>query len=202
MRFRSGQELLEAYSREFPTGGLFAPTTSPLQAGDQLVVEVSCHGIPNKVLLRGTVHSWRPALPRMRIRAGAVVVFAPEEKDKRDFLLGMLAGSIKDAPRRRYTRIPVSQSVRYRIIDTSELVEATLCEVSMGGGLLRSAAPPPVGTELVLFLVPPGGAAAIEIEGTVSYLTADGGIGVRFSFRDGGGARRLRELIRRIRALG
>ena len=39
----------------------------------------------------------------------------------------------------------------------------------------------------------------LEIEGKVTYVSSDGGAGVKFTFRDGGGSRRLRELIRRIR---
>src|SRR5579864_242898 len=77
-RFHSRDEFLEAYSRELPHGGLFIATTTPLDSGTKVVIDLVCDGLPNKVLLRATVHSWRPALPRLRIRAGAVVAFDAE----------------------------------------------------------------------------------------------------------------------------
>jgi Tfp pilus assembly protein PilZ len=198
-RFRTRNEFLNAYSSELPDGGLFVPTTTPLKAGSQVVIELNCDGLPNKVLIRATVHSWRPALPRLRVRAGAVLAFDAAEREKREFVLGTLQGTIKDPPRRRHTRIPVAVPVRYRRLDTSEVIESSLTEVSIGGALLRTETPIAVGTDLVLSLLPPGGAAPMEIEGRVSYASPDGSTGIKFSFRDGGGSRRLRELIRRIR---
>src|SRR5947209_4404863 len=81
-RFHSREEFLEAYSRELPHGGLFVATTTPLEPGTQVVIDLVCDGLPNKVLLRATVHTWRPALPRLRIRAGAVCAFDATERDK------------------------------------------------------------------------------------------------------------------------
>ena len=54
--------------------------------------------------------------------------------------------------------------------------------------------------DIVISLLPPGGIAPMEIAATASYLGGADRTGLRFHFRDGGGARRLRELIRRIRA--
>lgn len=198
-RFRTRNEFLSAYSTELPHGGLFVPTTTPLKAGAKVVIELNCDGLPNKVLIRATVHSWRPALPRLRVRAGAVLGFDEQEREKREFVLGTLQGTIKDPPRRKHTRIPVAVPVRYRRLDTSSVHEGSLIEVSIGGALLKADDPPPIGAELVLSLMPPGGAAPMEIEGKVSYAAPDGSAGIKFTFRDGGGSRRLRELVRRIR---
>jgi Tfp pilus assembly protein PilZ len=198
-RFRTRNDFLSAYSSELPDGGLFVPTTTPLKAGTGVVIELNCDGLPNKVLIRATVHSWRPALPRLRVRAGAVLAFDPNEKEKREFVLSTLGGIIKDPPRRKHTRIPVHVPVRFRQIDTADSIDGNLTEISIGGALLRAHGSPPVGTELILSLMPPGGAAPMEIEGKVTYVSSDGGAGVKFTFRDGGGSRRLRELIRRIR---
>ena len=63
--------------------------------------------------------SWRPALPRLRVRAGATVAFAPEEEEKRRFILAALAGELKP-PKRKHTRIPVAVPVRYRMPGTAE----------------------------------------------------------------------------------
>src|SRR5260370_8788684 len=95
-RFRTRNEFLAAYSNELPDGGIFVPTTTPLKTGTGVVIELNCDGLPNKVLIRAKVHSWRPALPRLRVRAGAVLAFDPEERDKREFVLSTLGGAIKD----------------------------------------------------------------------------------------------------------
>jgi uncharacterized protein (TIGR02266 family) len=197
-RFRSRDEFLEAYSREMPHGGLFVATTTPLEPGTPVVVDLTCDGLPNKVLLRATVHSWRPALPRLRVRAGALVAFEAEEREKREFVLATLGGAIKDPVRRKHTRIPVQVPVRYRLSDSTEMRDGELIEISIGGGLLRDDPWLQPGADLVLSILPPGGIAPMEIAARVSYV-AEHRTGVKFLFRDGGGARRLRELIRRIR---
>jgi len=198
-RFHSRDEFLEAYSRELPNGGLFIATTTPLQPGTAVVVDLACDGLPNKVMLKATVHSWRPALPRLRVRAGALVAFDADERDKREFVLATLGGQRKDPRRRKHTRIPVQVPVRWRFVNSTEMHEGDLVEISIGGGLLKCD-PLPVDTELVLSLLPPGGIAPMEIAARVTYQVADGRNGVKFIFRDGGGCRRLRELIRRIRS--
>ena len=198
-RFHSRDEFLEAYSRELPNGGLFVATTTPLEPGAPVVIDLHCDGLPNKVLLRARVHSWRPALPRLRIRAGAVVAFEAVERDKREFVLATLGGALSPSHRRRHTRIPVSVPVRFRHTDQTELTDGELLEISIGGALLEAGPPLPIGTDLVLSLLPPGGIAPMEIAARVTYAAGPRRAGVKFIFRDGGGSRRLRELIRRIR---
>ena len=68
------------------------------------------------------------------------------------------------------------------------------------GALLTTPEPLPIDTELTLEVTPPGAAAPLAIAGRVSYHVPSGGTGLRFVSRDGDGDRRLRELIRRLRA--
>jgi Tfp pilus assembly protein PilZ len=196
-RFHGREDFMEAYQSEAPAGALFVATTTPLEADQNVIVELVCDGLPNKVLFRGTVLAWRPALPRLRVRAGATVAFAPEEEEKRRFILAALAGEV-NPPRRRHTRIPVAVPVRYRLPGTADQSVGELGEISMGGALIKTDAHIPLGTEVVLAVTPPGAAASIEISGRVGYH-APNGIGVKFVYRDGGGSRRIRELIRRLR---
>jgi Tfp pilus assembly protein PilZ len=198
-RFRGHDDFMQAYSSEKETGALFVATTTPLESGEEVIVELVCDGLPNKVLIRGQVMSWRPALPRLRVRAGATVAFAAEEDDKRRFVLAALSGDLKP-PKRKHTRIPVAVPVRYRIPGLSDFQQGHLTEISVGGALLKSGnGVLDLGTEVVLELLPPGGAAPMSIAGKVAYH-APGGTGLKFVYRDGGGSRRIRELIRRIRA--
>jgi Tfp pilus assembly protein PilZ len=198
-RFRGHDDFMQAYSAERGTGSLFVATTTPLDSNEDVIVELVCDGLPNKVLIRGTVVAWRPALPRLRVRAGATVAFAPEEDEKRRFILAALAGEVQP-PKRKHSRIPVAVPVRYRIPGSSDFQTGHLTEISVGGALLKvGQASPALGTEVVLELLPPGGAAPMSIAGKVAYHTP-AGTGLKFVYRDGGGSRRIRELIRRIRA--
>src|SRR4051794_9978993 len=137
-RFRGRDDFMECYQAEPPGGALFVATTTPLEADENVIVELVCDGLPNKVLFRGTVLAWRPALPRLRVRAGATVAFAAEEDEKRRFILAALAGEL-NPPRRKHTRIPVAVSVRFRLPGTADLLGGSLTEISVGGALLQSA---------------------------------------------------------------
>ena len=139
-RFHSREDFDEAYNSELPHGGLFVPTTTPLATGDQVVVEIFCKGLPNKVMLRSEVKTWRPALPRLRVRAGALVAFLPEESDKRSFMLAALDGEVI-ARKRRHTRMPVTIPVKFRTAGNLEVQDGEMVEISLGGALLRAEGP-------------------------------------------------------------
>jgi len=200
LRIRSADEWRDLAPGESVTDPMFVPTTDELEPGQQVIIEVSSSLLPNKVLVRGAVQTWRPALPRMRVRAGATVDLAADEQTKLTFLHEVFAGKRTDVPRRRHHRLPVQVTCRYRLANSASYIESAISEIGVGGALLTTTAPLPIDTELTLDVVPPGGAAAIAIAGRVSYHTPTGGSGLRFVSRDGDGERRLRELIRRLRA--
>jgi Tfp pilus assembly protein PilZ len=200
LRIRTAEEWRELAPSESVGEPVFVPTTDELEAGQQVIIEVASSLLPNKVLVRGAVQTWRPALPRMRVRAGATIDLAPDEQTKLTFLHDVFSGKRTDVPRRKHHRLPVSVDVRYRITNSSNFVACAISEIGVGGALLTTTEPLPIDTDLTLEVVPPGGAAAIAIAGKVSYHTPSGGSGLRFMSRDGDGDRRLRELIRRLRA--
>ncbi len=200
LRIRSAEEWRELAPGDSVNASVFVPTTDELEPGQQVIIEVSSVLLPNKVLVRGGVQTWRPALPRMRVRAGATIELAPDEQIKLTFLHEVFSGKRTDVPRRRHHRLPVSVPVRYRLANSSSYIESEISEIGVGGALLTTPEPLPIDTELTLEVVPPGGAGAIAIAGRVSYHVTTGGSGLRFVSRDGDGERRLRELIRRLRA--
>jgi hypothetical protein len=200
LRIRTADEWRELAPSDSVVEPIFVPTTDELEPGQQVIVEVSSQILPNKVLVRGAVQTWRPALPRMRVRAGATIELATDEQVKLTFLHEVFAGSRTDVPRRRHLRLPVSVAVRYRLANSASFVDSAISEIGVGGALLTTAEPLPIDAEITLEVVPPGAAAAIAIAGRVSYHVPSGGSGLRFVSRDGDGDRRLRELIRRLRA--
>src|SRR5690349_19775917 len=140
-RFHGRDDFMEAYQPDPPGGALFVATTTPLEADENVIVEVVCDGLPNKVLFRGTVLAWRPALPRLRVRAGATVAFAPEEDEKRRFILAALSGELHP-PRRKHMRLPVAVPVQFRLPGSADQLPGSLTEISMGGGLLMGSQSP------------------------------------------------------------
>jgi Tfp pilus assembly protein PilZ len=200
VRFRTNTEFQEHYQEELPNGGLFCPTTSPLQVGAPVIVELSAPALPNKVLIRGAVRAWRPALPRLRVRAGATVEFDSEETEKRDFIVETISGDRGPSPRRRHTRLPVAVRVKYRAVEGgAAMEEADLTEISVGGALPSTTEPLPIDTDIILEITPPGAVSPLSISGKATYHLPNGATGLKFIYRDGGGSRRLRELVRRLR---
>ena len=201
VRCRNLEEFEEHYLPDLPNGGVFCPTTADLAPGTPVVVELACDGLPNKVLIRGLVLSWRPALPRMRVRAGAAVEFVPDEAPKRDFVLETIRGSRLPTRKRKHTRIPIGVPVLVRMANQLDATSAELREISVSGGLLTGSVQPAIGTDIVMELVPPGSEAPFDLSGRVVYHAGPNQTGVRFLYREGGGSRRLRELVRRFKAL-
>lgn len=200
LRIKSADEWRDLAPSENVTEPIFVPTTDELTVGEQVIVEISSNLLPNKVLIRGNVQAWRPALPRMRVRAGATIVLDTDEQVKLTFLHDVLTGKKTDVPRRRHHRLPVQFACRYRVASQSAFVDSAISEIGVGGALLSTPTPLPLETELTVEVTPPGAAAPIAIAGRVSYHAPSGGSGLRFVSRDGDGDRRLRELIRRLRA--
>lgn len=200
LRIKSADEWRELAPSDAVAEPIFVPTTDELQSGQQVIVEISSTLLPNKVLIRGSVQSWRPALPRMRVRAGATVQLDGEEQQKLTFLHDVLSGKRTDVSRRKSSRLPVQFVCRYRVANSPTFVDSAISEIGVGGALLTTPTPLPLETELTVEVTPPGGAAPIAIAGRVSYHAPSGGSGLRFVSRDGDGDRRLRELIRRLRA--
>jgi Tfp pilus assembly protein PilZ len=200
LRIKTADEWKDLAPSETVGDPIFVPTTDELSAGQMVIIEVSSTLLPNKVLIRGTVQSWRPALPRMRVRAGATVQLDSDEQVKLTFLHDVMSGKRTEVSRRRHHRLPVQFQCRYRLTNSPTFVDSAISEIGVGGALLTTQAPLPIDTELTLELTPPGAAAPIAIAGRVSYHAPTGGSGLRFVSRDGDGDRRLRELIRRLRA--
>lgn len=199
VRFRTNGEFEENYQSEFEQGGLFCPTTTKLERDQEVIVELSAPSLPNKVLIRGTVRSWRPALPRLRVRAGAVVEFNTDEAEKVRFMLETISGDRENSFKRRHTRLPVEVPVRYRTTDSADFLDSQLSEISIGGAMLHTEDPLPLDTDVILEVIPPGAVSPISISGKATYHLPNGGTGLKFIYRDGGGSRRLRELVRRLR---
>src|SRR5215831_1484446 len=132
LRVKSADEWRELAPSEAVTEPIFVPTTDELKSGQPVIVEISSNLLPNKVLIRGNVQAWRPALPRMRVRAGATVQLDNDEQTKLTFLHEVLSGKKTDVPRRKNSRLPVQFACRYRVASSSQFVESAISEIGVG----------------------------------------------------------------------
>jgi hypothetical protein len=95
----------------------------------------------------------------------------------------------------------VSLPARWHVVDARDRHQAVIADVSAGGAFLATPASCQNGTQIVVELVPPGGAAALDIEARVVWSRNEPGkegLGVEFRCRDTGGLRRLKEMVRRL----
>src|ERR1043165_7661762 len=131
LRIRTADEWRELAPSDSVTDPVFVPTPDEREPQQPVIIEISSQLLPNKVLIRGTVQSWRPALPRMRVRAGATIDLSPDEQTKLTFLHEVFSGKRTDVPRRRHHRLPVSVAVRYRLAKSSSFVHSAIREIGV-----------------------------------------------------------------------
>jgi len=198
-RFKTRDAFLAAFQKTPAPGAIFCATTQSLAKNEPAVVEIYFPGLPNRVLVRGSTVWWRRALPRQRVRAGCLVAFDDDEKDKVRFVLESADGGAEPRVRRRHARLPVRLPVRWSTAGSRVTAPTHIEEIGIGGALLVTEQRPPIGTEIVLDLLLPGAARTSALAARVTYV-APTGVGLRFLYRDGGGSRRMREMIRRIRS--
>jgi Tfp pilus assembly protein PilZ len=202
-RYRNGDELLRAYQPSMVGGGLFYPTREALDVGTPLILEVRMPALRgNKVMMRGTVAWRRSGRHRAKLRAGVGIEFHPNETEQREFLLALARGEDLPIVARRHRRLPVDLDVAWRVVEGRDSYPSRLSDIGAGGAFLSTSQVAPPGTEIVVDIVPPGALAPLEIAARVAWVRQKNGeargLGVEFRWRDAGGARRLRELVRRI----
>jgi Tfp pilus assembly protein PilZ len=198
--FASPTEFLDCYSVESAEGVLYCRTRSELAVGEELVVEVSFPGMPNRTLMRGSVAALRRGRGLwIRLHAG--------DAHTRDFILRLARGEFLagDPVERSHRRIPVALPVTCHIDEVddppSDRLLGTTHDVGGGGAWIQVSAPPAVGTRVSLVLGP----MAVEgetfrLDGRVAWIRRDSrahGFGVRFDPKESRDGPRLRAMLRR-----
>ena len=200
-KYSSGTVLIEAYQSQFLHGGLFVPTRAAPELASEVILDVRLPELKASTLLRGYVAWRRPAHQGRRLRSGVGVEFLSSERRKRDYLLAVARGEIVDMAQRRYRRVPIELPIGWRSKTDASMMNDTIEDISERGVFIRTRNFRPVGSAVLLELLPPGSQAPVTIQGRVAWThhtAGEEGIGITFSCRDAGGARRLRELVRRV----
>ena len=154
------------------------------------------------VMLRASVRWSRRGKITPKVRAGVAVEFLPSEARGRDHLLSIAQrdGSVTSA--RRHQRLPIDLPIRWSVRGSSQEHRGLLQDISVGGASIRTADPVEgEGTDLFLTVVPPGAEVAMEVSARVAWASPGMGFGLAWRARDGGGSRRIKELVRRMEQL-
>lgn len=200
-KYRDGQAFLRAYQENFLHGGIFVPTRKKIELGTSVVADVRFPDLRNTLMIRGIIAWRRAGKRRTKLRAGLGLEFLASESKKRDFLVGVANGQIVDIIQRRHRRLPVEIRVDWRGKSDRSWQISSVEDIGEGGAFIRTTSFQPVGSSVILEITAPGGERKIPIEGVIAWTchTPDEeGMGVEFRCRDLGGARRLKELVRRI----
>jgi len=193
--FSSPDEFLAHYSDERASGALFVRTKAEFEPNETVLLEVSWPGVPNKVLLRGTVLS---ALDG----AGAWVALHGDHATARSFIVGAARGDVDTgtAVARGSERFPALVNVSVESDDIEDPASAQTEDLGRGGAFVRTANPPPVGTTVRLIIGPLDDERinTLRIEAEVAWTRTDDdpGFGVRFSDQSQDEIRQLRALLR------
>src|SRR5262245_1687515 len=199
-RFASGGEFLNHFDPAFQWGGLLVPTRTVVAAEEALVIEVAFPGLPNHVLVRSR------AVDRDEDRGCLIVKFLQSEERKKDFLLACASGRPQQVWQRKHRRFPVRMRVDFGVADAGgSPVQAYSEDVSAGGIFLRTPMTLSVRTPVTMTVVPADGSPPIEVSGHVAWVRhhpPTAGFGVSWSTRASGPMKRLRRLMRELKARG
>ncbi len=177
-------------------------TRAELAPADPVLMEVAFPGLPNRVILRGTIAK----VDKDEGRTTAYVTISQEDYGAYDFLVSTAQGEAAETVARRHDRVPLGIPVDWQVVGSGDLIISATDDVSGGGVQIRTLSPPPVGTKLTLRLVlDPRSGEAVSVPGQVVWVRQDAefqGMGVKFLSTSGEKGRRVRELVRKILETG
>lgn len=189
LAYASKEEFLAAY-HPADGGTLSTRTRTDGAIGEDVLIEISFPGLPNRALVRAQVMG-------IAFEHGLRFAFDPADATTRDFLLQVARGEVTVEPiHRDHARFPAALHAAWSI--GAGLAHATMVEdVSAGGAFVRADDPPPVGTVVELTITAPGGDSLIATA-SVAWLRhgKNPGFGVEFGELAGETGRKLRAMLR------
>jgi uncharacterized protein (TIGR02266 family) len=194
--FQSRDDFLKNYNEQMGGGSFYYATVAELQVDEQVLLEVRFPELPNRMLIRGRVTTVDLK------HSGVWIEFAPEDQETQEFIVGVARGeiTIHSTVPRKYQRYPLEMPVDWKAHDSEDVFISSTADLSAGGAFVRTLAPPPVGTPVVVVLAPTKG-AVLTISGRVTWARHDAGaegMGVRFEEPSSETGRALREALRKM----
>ncbi len=203
--FRSGEHFLAHTSDAYAHGALFCRTRAQLQPGEEVLVDISFPGLPNRALLRGTAVSVEEA-------AGAWVALDESDASTAQFAIRCARGEVAadETMERHHRRFPADLPVDCRVDEPDEVQPERMVsrthDLGAGGAFIVSSSPPPVGTRVTLTIGPDSiTGQRFSIDGRVAWIRRGNdarGFGVKFDAKGDHDMARLRFLLRRAAETG
>lgn len=189
LAYESQEEFLASY-HPADGGSLSTRTRTDGTIGEEVLIEISFPGLPNRALVRAQVMG-------IAFEHGLRFAFSPADVTTRDFLLAVARGEVSvEAAHRGHARFPSALHATWS--RGGGTAHPTMVEdLSAGGAFVRATEPPPVATEVELSITSPGGDTLVAV-GTVAWLRQgkDPGFGVEFAELAGETGRKLRLMLR------
>jgi Tfp pilus assembly protein PilZ len=189
LAYASKDEFLTAY-HPADGGSLSTRTRTDGSIGEDLLLEISFPGLPNRALVRAQVMG-------IAFEHGLRFAFDAADATTRDFLLQVARGEVAVAPvHRDHTRFPAALHAAWKLAGGAPTV--TMVEdLSAGGAFVRTDHPPGVAAEVELSITTPDGGDLV-FAGTVAWLRQgkNPGFGVEFGDLPAETGRKLRAMLR------
>jgi hypothetical protein len=195
--FADGAAFLHAFDGSARAGELAVVTRATPCASSWVVLEIDWPGLPNPVYVRAQVQ---------RRRFGLMARLHPDEISAARFLLQIARCQPVRYFRRVHHRYCVRFPVWWRRFGASERNPGVAEDLSAGGVLVATVAPPPpVGERVGLRLIVPSAQQDLVVTGEVTHArerSRDAAFGVEFALRGSGEQRTLRRLLRTFAGRG
>ena len=189
------------FLNEFPNGGFFVPTRLRAKVGEPVMLSLRIGSRSAPVLLRAFVRWIQRGKVSPKLRAGVAVEFLPSEARRRDHLLALANADGSTSSTRRHLRIPMDHPIRWTVRGAAQDRPGLLHDIGVGGARIYTKEWVAERSETFVTIFPPGAAAAMSIQARVAWPEPGVGFGVAWRARDRGGARRIKELVRRLEQL-
>lgn len=199
--FATPADFLDAFApRRGAAGELAVRTRASPPPGSPMVLEVSWHGLPNRVFVRVTAK-------RRWLGGHLVLALDGDEASKRDYLLRVAAGHLEGVHRRAHRRFLVRLPLTWRRFGETVMQDGFAEDLSSGGILVVSAATPPAAGDRVAMRVRAELAyqeLVLTGEARHTHDRSDGrhAFGVRLQYRSNAQQRTLRSLLRAFAGRG
>ncbi len=199
--FEDGAAFLDAFAATHgPAGELAVRTRASPPTGTALVLEITWHGLPNRVFARCTV-------VRRWFGGNLVLRLDGDEATKRDYLVKMARGTPCAIFFRKHRRFCVRMPLEWRRFGDARLTGGIAEDLSAGGVLVVADGAPPAREDHVAVRLHADAAAQdLVLTGKIRHVheRASGGFafGVMFEYRSSGEQRTLRGLLRAFAGKG
>jgi PilZ domain len=194
--FYDGEEFLHAFHSHHERTLAIVTRAQP-RPGSWAVVEIDWRGLPNPVFVRARLY------PR---RFGVLARLHPDEKSAAEFLIDVARGQHPDYHLRAHRRYCVRLPAWWRRFGSTDRQPGIAEDLSTGGMLLSTLAPPPpIGERVGVRLLIPSAQTDLVITGKVAHARArsrDSAFGLQFALRGSGEQRTLRRILRAFAARG